>query len=84
MASTGSTLTSTGLTGEHRAEPARLYAKLEERIMERDQVGASEAYYDLVRAGRPLTEIASEAVRITLPIHTSLITSESTTVIPIS
>ena len=67
MASTGSTLTSTGLTGEHRAEPARLYAKLEERIMERDQVGASEAYYDLVRAGRPLTEIASEAVRIHAP-----------------
>jgi hypothetical protein len=41
MASTGSTFTSTGLTGKHCAESARLYAKLEERIMERDQVGAS-------------------------------------------
>ncbi|MBV8362209.1 MAG: hypothetical protein JO189_30390, partial [Deltaproteobacteria bacterium] len=67
MASTGSTFTSTELTGERRAEAARLYAKLEERIMERDQVGASEAYYDLVRAGRPLSEIASEAVRIHAP-----------------
>jgi hypothetical protein len=64
MASTGSTYTSTRLTGEHPTEPTRLYAKLEGRIMERDQVGDSEAYYDLVRAGRPLTEIASEAVRI--------------------
>ena len=30
----------------------------------RDQVGASECYYDLVRSGRPLTEMLREAVRI--------------------
>ena len=35
----------------------RSYDKLEDRIMARDQVGASEAYYDLVRQGRPLTEM---------------------------
>ena len=34
-----------------------LYARLEERAMARDQVGASQVYYDLVRAGRPLKEI---------------------------
>jgi hypothetical protein len=41
-----------------------LYEKLEDRILDRDQVGSAEAYYDLVRGGRPLTEILREAVRI--------------------
>ena len=40
-------------SGEIRA----LYDKLEDRILARDQVGASEAYYRLVRNGRPLPEI---------------------------
>jgi hypothetical protein len=44
-----------------------LYAKLEERILERDQVGASAVFYDLVRAGRPRTEILHETVRIHAP-----------------
>jgi len=44
-----------------------LYAKLEERIMARDQVGASAVFYDLVRAGRPRTEILRETVRIHAP-----------------
>ena len=44
-----------------------LYAKLEERVMARDQVGASQVYYDLVRAGRPLKEIVAEGVRIHAP-----------------
>src|SRR5262245_18790793 len=44
--------------------PARLYARLEDRILARDQVGASESYYDLVRDGRPLAEMLREAVRI--------------------
>ncbi len=48
-------------------EAAALYAKLEERIMARDQVAASETYYDLVRAGRPLPEIVAEGVRIHAP-----------------
>ena len=45
----------------------RLYDKLEERIMARDQVGASEAYYALVKEGRPLPEIVAEGVRIHAP-----------------
>ena len=48
-------------------EADTLYARLEDRIMARDQVGASEAYYDLVRAGRPLPEILAEGVRIHAP-----------------
>jgi hypothetical protein len=44
-----------------------LYGKLEERILARDQVGASTVFYDLVRAGRPRTEIIQEAVRIHAP-----------------
>ena len=41
-----------------------LYKKLEDRILDRDQVGSAEAYYDLVQGGRPLTEMLREAVRI--------------------
>ncbi len=48
-------------------EAASLYARLEDRILARDQAGASTVYYDLVRAGRPLPEIAAEAVRVHAP-----------------
>jgi hypothetical protein len=44
-----------------------LYAKLEERILARDQIGASAVFYDLVRAGRPRPEILHETVRIHAP-----------------
>jgi hypothetical protein len=44
-----------------------LYAKLEERILARDQVGTSAVFYDLVRAGRTRTEILHETVRIHAP-----------------
>jgi hypothetical protein len=44
-----------------------LYGKLEERILARDQVGASAVFYDLVRAGRPRAEIVRETVRIHAP-----------------
>src|SRR5947207_13758380 len=44
-----------------------LYAKLEERILARDQIGASAVYYDLVRAERPRMEIVHETVRIHAP-----------------
>jgi hypothetical protein len=54
-------------TATDRAEAGGLYARLEERIIMRDQVGASEVYYDLVRAGRPLNEIVAEGVRIHAP-----------------
>jgi hypothetical protein len=48
-------------------EAGGLYAKLEERILARDQVGASVVFYDLVRSGRPRTEILRETVRIHAP-----------------
>jgi len=50
-----------------RNEAGALYAKLEERMMARDQKGASQVFYDLVRAKRPLTEIVAEGVRIHAP-----------------
>ena len=50
-----------------RGEAANLYARLEERILDRDQKGAAEVYYDLVRAGRPLQELVAEATRIHAP-----------------
>ena len=49
------------------AKDAALYAKLEERVLARDQVGASQVFYDLVRAERPLAEIVRETVRIHAP-----------------
>ena len=49
------------------AKDAGLYAKLEERVLARDQVGASQVFYDLVRAERPLAEIVRETVRIHAP-----------------
>src|SRR5579863_3739498 len=48
-------------------KPEALYEKLEDRILARDQQGASEVYYDLLRAGRPLDEIIGEGVRIHAP-----------------
>src|SRR3984893_17266308 len=48
-------------------KPEALYEKLEDRILARDQKGASEAYYELARQRRPLTEIIAEAVRIHAP-----------------
>ena len=44
-----------------------LYNRLEDRIMARDQIGASQAFYDLVKAGRPLHEIIAQSVRIHAP-----------------
>lgn len=44
-----------------------LYGALEERILDRDGVGASAVYHDLHRQGRPLTELLHEAVRIHAP-----------------
>lgn len=49
------------------SDATALYANLEERILERDQQGASDIYYDLLRAGRPQTEIMREVVRIHAP-----------------
>jgi hypothetical protein len=46
---------------------AELYGRLEERILARDQRGASDVYHELLRTGRPLREIAREIVRIHAP-----------------
>src|SRR6267142_6332410 len=43
------------------------YARLEERILARDQVGASAALYDLMKDKRPVTEIVAQTVRIHAP-----------------
>jgi hypothetical protein len=50
-----------------RGRPADAYARLEERILARDQVGAAEVYFELARAGRPLSEMLHETVRIHAP-----------------
>src|SRR5690348_18385279 len=43
------------------------YARLEERILARDQQGAAGVFIELAREGRPLAEILHEAVRIHAP-----------------
>lgn len=54
--------------GHHGSSVVRgLYDKLEDRCLMRDQKGASDVYYDLIRAGRPLSEIIAEGVRIHAP-----------------
>ncbi|MGD9891430.1 MAG: hypothetical protein AB7R89_08970 [Dehalococcoidia bacterium] len=58
--------TTTSLPAADR-ETAATYARLEERILTRDQVGAADAFYDLVRAERPLSEMLRETVRIHAP-----------------
>ena len=45
----------------------RAYERLRDRVLERDPLGASEVTYDLLRDGRPTTEILSETVRIHAP-----------------
>ncbi|MCC6178276.1 MAG: hypothetical protein IT305_23475 [Chloroflexi bacterium] len=44
-----------------------VYERLEERVLSRDQIGASEIFYDLVRDGRPIPELVRETVRIHAP-----------------
>src|SRR5579885_3826868 len=50
-----------------RSAAASLYRELEERLLARDQVGGSRVYYELLRRGRPRSEIIAEAVRIHAP-----------------
>src|ERR671933_2077088 len=50
-----------------RSETPVAYARLEERILARDQQGASQIYVDLVKDGRPLQELLRETVRIHAP-----------------
>nr|WP_294511884.1 hypothetical protein [uncultured Rhodopila sp.] len=44
-----------------------LYERLEDRCLMRDQKGASDVFYELVHANRPLNEIVAEGVRIHAP-----------------
>jgi len=46
---------------------AALYAKLEDRYLSRDQRGATTVFHELVKARRPVTEIARETVRVHAP-----------------
>jgi hypothetical protein len=48
-------------------EAAKGYARLEERILARDQAGAADVFYDIIKAGRPDTEMVGELVRIHAP-----------------
>src|SRR5256712_1638659 len=47
--------------------PTAEYARLEERIIARDQKGASDVLYGLMKQGRSVTEITRETVRIRAP-----------------
>lgn len=57
----------TEAAGSHRGEACALYERLGERILDRDKVGASRVYYELLRLKRPLTEMLAEIVRIHAP-----------------
>ena len=48
-------------------ETQRDYARLQERVLARDQVGSGEVFYDLIRSGRPLVEMLRELVTIHAP-----------------
>ena len=54
-------------TSERERERDGAYLALEERILARDQIGASQVFYDLVKAGRPVPEMVRETVRIHAP-----------------
>ena len=59
MATTTAVTSERGCTAE--------YAHLEERILARDQVGASQVLYGLLKQARPVTEILRETVRVHAP-----------------
>src|SRR5581483_1871749 len=48
-------------------EVGSAYARLEDKILERDQSGASDIFYDLVRRGVPIPELVGQLVRIHAP-----------------
>ncbi len=57
--------TTAGVTRER--EVSAEYARLEERVLARDQIGASQVLYGLMKHARPVTEIVRETVRIHAP-----------------
>ena len=48
-------------------EAGSVYARLEDKILERDQGGASDIFYDLVRRRVPIPELVGQLVRIHAP-----------------
>jgi hypothetical protein len=57
----------TTTAGRSERVPTADYARLEERILARDQLGATQVLYGLLKQGRPATEITRETVRIHAP-----------------
>ncbi|PYN17328.1 MAG: hypothetical protein DME05_05065, partial [Candidatus Rokuibacteriota bacterium] len=51
----------------NESAPSSEYSRLEERVIARDQKGASDVLYRLAKQGRPVTEITRESVRIHAP-----------------
>src|SRR5438477_2471921 len=51
----------------NKSAPSSEYSRLEERVIARDQKGASDVLYRLAKQGRPVTEITRESVRIHAP-----------------
>ncbi len=51
----------------NESAPSAEYTRLEERILARDQRGASDVLYRLLQQGRPVTEVTRETVRIHAP-----------------
>src|SRR5438477_1187467 len=51
----------------NESAPSSEYSRLEERVIARDQKGASDVLYRLAKQGRPVTEITREMVRIHAP-----------------
>ena len=49
-------------------EIPRLYGALNERILAKDKEGTIQVYYELLRLGRPLSEIMSRAERAERPL----------------
>ena len=55
------------LSTDRLPEVGTAYARLEEKILERDQGAASDIFYDLVRAGVPIPQLVGQLVRIHAP-----------------
>src|SRR6476660_9239017 len=55
------------LSTDRLPEVGNAYARLEDKILERDQGAASDIFYDLVRAGVPIPQLVGQLVRIHAP-----------------
>src|ERR1700730_16347712 len=55
------------LSTDRLPEVDSAYARLEDKILERDQGGASDLFYDLVVGGVPIPQLVGQLVRIHAP-----------------